>query len=68
MIGRSSSTTSASGSCILLNAAGRRNTVSLATLERSTVIALLVSCALQIELTIPVAFALIALMAVALKT
>lgn len=66
VIGRSSSTTSASGSCILANAAGRRETVSLTKLEQSTIIALMVSFALQIEVTIPVAFVLIALLAVAL--
>ena len=66
VIGKSSSTTSPSGRCILLNAAGRRDTVSLTTLEQSTIIALLVSFALQIEVTIPVAFVAIALIWVAL--
>ena len=62
MIGKSSSTTSPSGRCILLNAAGHRDTISLTTLEPSAIIALLVSFALQIEFTIPASFVLIALM------
>jgi hypothetical protein len=67
VIGRSSSTTSPSGRCILLNAAGHRDTVSLTKLEPSAIIALLVSFALQIEFTIPASFVLIALMWVGLR-
>lgn len=67
VIGNSSSTSSLSGRCILLNAAGRRDTVSLATLEQSAIVALLVSFALQIEFTIPVSFVAIALIWVALR-
>jgi hypothetical protein len=62
VIGKSSSTTSPSGRCILVNAAGRGDTMSLTKLEPSGIIALLVSFALQIKFTVPASFVLIALM------
>lgn len=64
VIGRSSSTTSASGSCMFDNRAGRRTTVSLNKLESNWAVALLVSFALQLSFTAPVAFVLVALVAV----
>jgi hypothetical protein len=67
VIGSSSSTTSPSGRCILVNASGRRDTLSLTALEPSTLIALLISLALQIKFTIPASFVLIALLWVGLR-
>lgn len=66
VIGSSSSTTSTSGSCIFFDSTGQRETVSLGSLEPNAAIALLVSFALQIEFTTPVAFILIALIAASL--
>ena len=65
-IGRSSSTTS-TPRCLFVDAAGRRDSVSLDKLEPNAAMALLVSFALQIDIVVPVAFILIALMAVALR-
>ena len=59
-----SSTTPLSGSCLYSDSADHRNSVSLAKLVPSAVIALLVSIALDLEVTIPVAFVFIALIAV----
>ena len=67
VIGRGSSTTSASGSCIFVNSTGHQNTVSLKKTEPDWATALLVGFALQIEVTTPVAFVLIALIAVSLR-
>jgi len=67
VIGKSSSTTSPSGRCILLNAAGRRDTLSLTALEPNPIVALLVSFALQIEFTIPASFVLVALLWVGVR-
>jgi hypothetical protein len=64
--GRSSSTTSSSGSCMFVDGAGHRSTVRLDKLETNAAIALLVSLALQIEFTIPAFFVLVALVAVGL--
>jgi hypothetical protein len=65
-IGSSSSTTSPPR-CIFRDTAGHRDTVSLDKLQPNAAIALLVSFALQIEFIVPVAFILIALMAVAVR-
>jgi len=62
-----SSSTTSPPRCIFLDAAGHRDTVSLDKLQPNAAIALLVSFALQIEFVVPVAFILIALMAVALR-
>jgi len=59
-----SSTTSSSGRCLFIDSADHRNTFPLAKLVPNVAIALLVSLALDIEVTIPVAFILIALIAV----
>jgi hypothetical protein len=64
VIGRSSSTTSSSGSCMFVDGAGHRSTVRLDKLEANAAIVLLVSLALQIEFTIPAFFVLLALLAV----
>ena len=66
IVGRSSSTTS-SGGCIFADSAGRQRSVSLNKVEPNSVVALLVSFALQIDFVIPVAFILIALIAVSLR-
>jgi hypothetical protein len=63
-LGRSTSTSS-SARCMLINPAGLRTTVSLSSLEANPVIALAIAAALEIEFTTPVAFVLIALVAVA---
>jgi hypothetical protein len=55
------------GGCIFSDSAGRRRSVSLYKLEPNSLAALLVSFALQIDFVIPVAFILIALMAVFLR-
>lgn len=65
-IGRSSSTTS-TPRCKFVDTAGHRGSVALDKLESNAAIALLVSFALQIEFVVPVAFILIALMAVGLR-
>ncbi|MDD4880535.1 MAG: hypothetical protein PHR30_01985 [Gallionellaceae bacterium] len=67
VIGGSSRTTSRSGSCMVVNSAGSQNTVSLSSLEPNAAIAILVSFALQIEVTTPIAFVLIALLATSLR-
>lgn len=64
--GGSSSTKSTSGSCLFVDSAGHRKTVSLSKLEPNGVISLLAGFALLIEFTIPVAFILVALLVVAL--
>jgi hypothetical protein len=66
VIGRSSSTTS-SGGCLFADSAGRQRSVSLYKVEPNSLVALLVSFALQIDFVIPVAFILIALIAVSLR-
>jgi hypothetical protein len=66
VIGRSSSTTS-SGSCIFVDAAGHRNTILLRNLEPNAALALLASFGLQIEITVPTLFIVVALMAVAIS-
>ena len=66
IIGRSSSTTSPGG-CIFSDSAGRQRSVSLYKVEPNSIVALLVSFALQIDFVIPVAFIPIALIAVALR-
>lgn len=66
VIGNSSSTTSPGG-CIFALPTGGQDTVSLYKLEPNAGIALLVSFALQIDFTIPIAFILIALLAVRLR-
>jgi hypothetical protein len=66
VIGSSSSTT-APPRCIFLDAAGHRDTVSLDELQPNPGIALLVSFALQLSFMTPVAFILIALIAVSLR-
>ncbi|MBL0141843.1 MAG: hypothetical protein IPP91_07165 [Betaproteobacteria bacterium] len=63
-IGRSSSTTSLSGSCILFDVAGHRRTVSLDRIEPDAVIGFLVGFGLLLEVTVPVLFVLVALVAV----
>jgi hypothetical protein len=63
VIGSSSSTTS-SGSCIFADSAGQSNTIRFRDLASNQVIALLASFALQLEITVPAFFILIALMAV----
>jgi hypothetical protein len=65
VIGSSSSTTS-SGSCIFVNSAGHSNTIEFRDLAPNAIIALAASFALQIEITIPVLFVVIALIAVAI--
>jgi hypothetical protein len=65
-VGRSSSTTSPPR-CMFVDPTGHRDTVSLDELQPNAAIALLVSFALQIEFIVPVAFILIALMAVAVR-
>jgi hypothetical protein len=67
VIGKGSATNAASGSCIFDNHAGHRSTVSLGKTEASWAMDLLITFALQLELTTPVAFVLIALIAVALR-
>lgn len=66
VIGRSSNTTS-SGRCIFVNSAGQQNTLALSKVGGNWLIVLLLSFALQIDFTTPVAFILIALLAVALR-
>jgi hypothetical protein len=66
VIGRSSSTTSPGG-CIFADSAGRQRSVSLYKVEPNSLVALLVSFALQVDFVIPVAFILIALIAVSLR-
>lgn len=65
VIGSSSSTTS-SGSCIFVNSAGKSNTIRFRDLASNQVVALLASFALQLEITVPALFILVALMAVAI--
>ncbi len=64
VLGKSSSTTSPSGTCLLLEASGRQRSVDLTRLEPNSVKALLASFALQMEVTMPVSFVLLALLAV----
>ncbi len=66
VIGNSSSTTS-SGSCIFVDAAGQRSTVTLRNLEPNAAAALLASFGLQIDFTVPTFFVLVALVAVGLR-
>jgi len=66
VIGQSSSTTS-SGNCILVDAAGHRNTIRLRNLEPNAALALLASFALQIDFTVPALFIVVALIAVAIS-
>ena len=66
VIGSSSSTTS-SGSCIFVDAAGNRNTIEFRELAPNAVLALLASFGLQIEITIPALFMLVALIAVGIS-
>ena len=63
ILGRSSSTSSSSGRCILVDTAGRSTTVSLSKLEPDAAVGLAASFALQLEFTIPALFVLIALAA-----
>jgi hypothetical protein len=63
VIGSSSSTTS-SGSCIFADSSGHSNTIRFRDLAPNAFIALLASFALQIEITVPAFFILIALIAV----
>lgn len=67
LISKGSAANSASGSCIFENHAGRRSTVSLGKLETNWAIGLLITFALQLEFTTPVAFVLVALIAAALR-
>lgn len=64
VIGKSSSTTSSSGSCRFVAATGREDRVSLTRLEPNWAIQFAVSWALQLELTTAIFFVLIALLAV----
>jgi hypothetical protein len=66
VIGNSSSTTS-SGSCIFDDTAGNRNTIRFSKLEPNSALALLASFGLQIEITLPTSFIVIALIAVAIS-
>ena len=66
VIGSSSSTTS-SGSCIFDDAAGNRSTIEFRDLAPNAALALLASFALQIEITIPALFVVVALIAVAIN-
>jgi hypothetical protein len=66
VIGSSSSTTS-SGSCIFVDAAGNRNTIEFRDLASNAALALLASFGLQIEITIPAFFILVALIAVGIS-
>jgi hypothetical protein len=66
VIGSSSSTTS-SGSCIFVDAAGNRNTIEFRDLAPNAALALLASFGLQIEITIPAFFILVALIAVGIS-
>lgn len=65
-LGRSSSTSSSSGRCILADAAGRRTTVSLRKLEPDFAADFAVSMALELEFTLPAFFVLLALAAAAI--
>ncbi|MCX7054945.1 MAG: hypothetical protein NTU56_12180 [Proteobacteria bacterium] len=65
-VGRSSSTTSPPR-CMFVDPTGHRDTVSLDELQPNAIAALLTSFALQIEFIVPVAFILIAMMAVAVR-
>jgi hypothetical protein len=67
LISKGSAANSASGSCIFENHAGHRSTVSLGKLEASWAMGLLITFALQLEFTTPVAFVLVALIAVGLR-
>ena len=66
VIGSSSSTTS-SGSCIFDDAAGQRNTIEFRDLEPNAALALLASFGLQLEITIPTLFIIVALIAVGIS-
>ena len=66
VIGNSSSTTS-SGSCIFDDAAGNRSTIEFSDLEPNAALALLASFGLQIEITIPTLFIIVALIAVGIS-
>ena len=65
-VGRSSSTTSPPR-CMFVDPTGHRDTVSLDELQPNAIAALLTSFALQMSFVTPVAFILIALMAVELR-
>jgi hypothetical protein len=63
VIGSGSNTTS-SGSCIFVDSAGGSNTIRFRDLAPNAVMALLASFALQLEITIPALFVVVALIAV----
>ena len=65
VIGSSSLTTS-SGSCIFVDSAGSSNTILFRDLASNALIAFLASFALQLEITIPAFFVIVALIAVAI--
>jgi hypothetical protein len=65
-LGRSSSTSSL-GRCMFADAAGQSSTVDFSKVNSNAILALLVSFALQIEITIPVFFILVAMLAVAIS-
>jgi hypothetical protein len=66
VVGSGSRTTSPGG-CIFADSAGHRRSVSVYKVEPNSLVALLVSFALQVDFVIPVAFVLIALIAVSLR-
>ena len=67
LMGRGSAANASSGSCIFDNRAGRRSTVSFGKVGAGWATVLLITFALEIELTVPVAFVLVALIVAALR-
>lgn len=67
LISKGSAANSSSGSCIFDDRAGRRSTVSFGKMGASWATGLLITFALQIAFTAPIAFVLVALIAAALR-